>query len=455
MSMDKIFLQFAKGSPLPVMARVAIEHATGAKFLDRIFADNAQRQFEGELLFSSLVRLMTLVACRVRPSVHSAFRKHGYEIGVSIQAVYDKLRKLEPQVTRALVRDTAARLIGVAGRLNADLEAPFPGYDNRVLDGSHLAATEHRIGELRTVAAGPLPGLGLCVLDPARQMIVDFIPCEDGHAQERSMLEAIIDDLQPSQVWIADRNFCTAFLLWEIQANQAHFVIREHSQNVRWTPCGKELGRGKTETGKVFEQPIEIHDDFGSRFAARRIRVVLKQPTRGADHEIAILTNLPSSTSAVQVADGYRKRWTIETAFAVVQQCLHGEISGLGYPPAALFSYAVALFAFNILSLLRAAMRAAHGGIKIEESFSTHQMAEEIHAIWPGMMLLLSPSFWRRRFADWSDAQIAKQLKRMAYDVNLAQYRKAARQTRHPPPKRTFHKNSPHISTARILQQRK
>lgn len=455
MSMAEILKEFSKASPLPVMARIAIEHATSDEFLNHVFAENAQRQVEGELLFSAVVKLMTLVACRVRPSVHAAYQKHGQDLGVSIQAVYEKLRKIEPQVTRALVRETEARLAGVATHLNADWEAPFPGYENRVLDGAHLAATEHRIGELRKLAGGPLPGLGLCVLDPVRQMIVDFVPCEDGHAQERSLLEAIIDDLQPGQVWIADRNFCTAALLWELHVNQSFFVIREHAQNVRWTSTGTERSCGRTETGHVFEQPIDIHDVFGNRFPARRIRVLLDKPTRDGDREITILSNLPASTTARQIAAGYRQRWTVETAFAVIQKCLEGEISGLGYPRAALFSYAVALFAFNVLSLLRAAMRAVHGKAKIEQSFSTHHMAEEIRAMWPGMTLLLTTVFWESRCRGMDGSAVARELKRLAKQVDLAQYKKVTRTIRHPPPKRKSSKYTPHISTARTLAKRK
>lgn len=455
MDLEQVLARFCKVSPLPVMARIAIEHATSNKFLDGIFAENAERQVSSELLFSTVVKLMTLVACRVRPSINAAYQKSAQDIGVSLQAVYAKLRKIEPQVTRALVRETAARLADVATRLNADLEPPFPGYENRVLDGAHLAATEHRLAELRKISAGPLPGLGLCVLDPARQMIVDFVPCEDGHAQERSLLTAIIDDLQPGQVWIADRNFCTAALLWEIQCNQSFFVVREHAQNVRWTAAGAEQPSGRTETGQVLEQPIEIHDNFGNRFAARRICVVLDQPTRDGGYELTILSNLPASTTAVQIAEGYRQRWTIENAFAVVQKCLEGEISGLGYPGAALFSYAVALFSFNVLSLLRAAMRAAHGSEKIEQVFSTHHMAEEIRATWQGMTLLLTTAFWRRRCRNLDDAAVARELKRLAKHVDLAQYKKVTRTTRNPPPKRTFSKHTPHVSTARLLQKRK
>ena len=59
----------------------------------------------------------------------------------------------------------------------------LPGFAVRILDGNHLAATEHRLKELREIAAGPLPGQTLVVWDPDRRLVVDAFPCEDGHAQ--------------------------------------------------------------------------------------------------------------------------------------------------------------------------------------------------------------------------------------------------------------------------------
>ena len=213
MNWNPILERFCQESPLPVMARAALEHVTGPELLEEIFEQHAERQVSGELLFSSVVRLMWLVACRIRPSVNAAFQKDREEIGVSLQAVYGKLKGIEPAVTRALVRETALRISAVMDELDADLAPPFPGYVNRVLDGAHLAATEHRLKELRTKQAGPLPGMGLCVLDPTRKTILDFIPCEDAYVQERRLTEVLIDQFAPGQVWIADRNFCTAAMV--------------------------------------------------------------------------------------------------------------------------------------------------------------------------------------------------------------------------------------------------
>ena len=44
------------------------------------------------------------------------------------------------------------------------------------------------------------------------------------------------------------------------------------------------------------------------------------------------LTNVPVSTPVAVVADLYRRRWTIETAFAEMEKVLNGEINALGYP---------------------------------------------------------------------------------------------------------------------------
>ena len=103
----------------------------------------------------------------------------------------------------------------------------------------------------------------------------------------------------------------------------------------------------------------------------RRVVVRLHQPTRDGDREIAILTNLPETVvSGVKVAELYRKRWTVETFFQVITTSLNCEIKTLGYPRAALFSFSMALLAYNVLSTLRAALRSVHGTGKIEAGLS-------------------------------------------------------------------------------------
>src|SRR5262249_36155676 len=56
----------------------------------------------------------------------------------------------------------------------------------------------------------------------------DVFPCEDGHAQERSLLGAVLETVAAQDLWIADRNFCTRAFLGEIDTRGGFFIIRQH-----------------------------------------------------------------------------------------------------------------------------------------------------------------------------------------------------------------------------------
>ncbi len=163
----------------------------------------------------------------------------------------------------------------------------------KLLDGNCIEKTHHRIKELRDVAAGPLPGKSLVVYDPCLRLPIDVFPCEDGHAQERSLLNQVLLTIEKQDAWIADRNFCTLDFTCGIDSINAFFVIREH-KNYPWTAIGDEILVGETETGTVYEQTISVADLKGSDHKFRRIRIQLKGETRDGDNEICLISNLPT-----------------------------------------------------------------------------------------------------------------------------------------------------------------
>ena len=81
------------------------------------------------------------------------------------------------------------------------------------MDGNAIAASEHRLKPLRNCNSAPLPGQSLVVLDPSLMLAIDVFPCEDGHAQERSLLDRVLTTIEEDDVWVADRNFCTMNLV--------------------------------------------------------------------------------------------------------------------------------------------------------------------------------------------------------------------------------------------------
>lgn len=455
MLLGPIFERFADGSPVGVMVRGTLEHALRPADLDRLFNATAQQQYTRELLFSAAVDLMSLVVCRIRPSVHAAYQAHPEKIGVSVRALYDKLEHMEPALGSALVQHTAERLLPVLRRLRGGLPKLLPGCRVKVLDGNHLAATEHRLTELRDLAAGPLPGHALVVLDPEWMLVTDVLCCEDGHAQERALLGDVLPLVRPRDAWVADRNFCTTDFLFGIAARRAYFVIRQHAQTLHRRDVGKRRYRGRGETGRVYEQRVELYGPDGRVLKARRITVALDRPTRDGDAEIHVLTNLPAGkANARVVAEAYRRRWTIETAFGEMAEVLANEIDTLAYPKAALFGFCVGLAAYNVLGAVKGALRAAHGVEKVTAEVSGYYLADEVAGTYRGMMIAIPEKHWRV-FGRMSAAELARTLKHLAGRVKLAAFRKHPRGPKKPAARRVGRKDQPHVSTARVLARRK
>lgn len=446
--------RFEKQAPVCVMVRAALENVFAAERLDAMFEKTAEQQRSGELLFSTVADMMAAVVCQIRPSVHAAYRAQTDEIGVTIKAVYDKLGGIEPVVSRAMVQETGRCMRRILEKMGGPQRELLPGYRAKLLDGNHFRRTDRRIGELREINGAPLPGQALVVLDPQLMMATDVIPCEDGHAQERSLLPQILETVQRSEVWIADRNFCTAKFLFGIMARRAHFIIREHATSPPRELVGRRQKVCTCNTGIIYEQKLRIWDNQGSEKIVRRITVDLNEPTRDGETEIHILTNLPKKVTPLAIAEVYGNRWTIETAFQEMAENLDSEIQTLGYPKAALFGFCMGLVIYNILSVVKAAVRTAHGE-DAGEKISTYYMADEIACTYRGMMIAVGEKYWTKQFAGRTPAQMARTLIAMAKRIQLSRYAKNPWRPKKKPDKKMNKKNRGHISTARILEKRK
>jgi len=336
-----------------------------------------------------------------------------------------------------------------------------PGYDVRIVDGNHLAGSDHRIKELRDLGDAPLPGHTVAVLNPHVELIEDLIACEDGHANQKPLDVLLLDQVQRRQCWIGDRDYSTMEFMFGIKQRKAYFIIRQHG-----TVKGKLVGRrrrvGETETGTVYEQSIQLTNNVGEIFTMRRITVELNTKTRDGDTEIHLLTNLPKKVGACRIAKAYRRRWTIETAFAKLTQDLRCELNTLGYPKAALFSFCVAVVMYNALSTVIAAMRVTHPEVATSESrssgqqrtFSFYYLADEISGVARGMAIAVPAACWTDAFASLTTKQMAKTLLWLARRVDVKQFltNPYGPKARKKKPKTTT--RGGHVSTHRILQQR-
>ena len=457
MLLGRVFEQFGLYSPVTVMMRGILAHALPDKRIDELFREHAQQQYEDELLFSTCVNILGLAVTGARKSVNAAYRASKSEIQVSVTSLYNKLQGIETAVSQALVRETARRLAPLIRQLGATRSPLLPGYRLLILDGNHLAGTEHRLKETRVLHSSPLPGQALVVLDPELMLMTDVFPCSDAYAQERVLLPEVLKTVQANDVWVADRNFCTTGFLFALARRSAFFVIRQHGSTLHGKHLvGKRKAAGRCKAGKLYEQTMRLEDpETGTELAVRRITLVLDECTVDGAKEIHILTNLPLEVAGTQlVAELYRGRWRIENAFQELDQAFASEINTLCYPEAALLCFCLAVCTYNVLSTLKAGLRAVHGDAAALHKLSGYYLAEEIAATYRGMMIAIPPRHWTKAFGHRTTRELVAIIKQLAGQVQLAQFLKNSRGPKKPPPQRTGGLRQKHVSTARLLQKR-
>jgi Transposase DDE domain len=450
---EAILDRFVERCPAVVMVRATLERLLRPERLDQVFEDVRRRQYSKQLLFSQVVAVMAAVATRTHASVHSAYLAVKDRLGVSAAALYAKLNHIEPETSSALIRQTAADAAVVIDAMAAAKKEVLPGLEVFYLDGNHLAATEHRVAELRGTREGPLPGQALALLDAQRELIVDLVPCEDGHAQERSLLPELLERIRAGVVIVADRNFCTSGFFFGLAARQAFFVIRQHASTLTWKLRGRRRRVGRIATGMVYEQGMELHYR-GATLSVRRITLRLDRPTESGDTEIHIITNLSAAqATAQQVAQAYGTRWTVEGAFQTLTDVLRCEVETLGYPRAALFSFATAVLAYNTYAVVKASLRAAHGAEVIKEKLSDYHLMSDVAVTYVGMDIAVPDECWES-YRAMPVGTFVKAMTRLAHRVKLTRYPKKKRGPKKPQPRKKSGRRNHHISTARLLAKR-
>lgn len=302
---------------------------------------------------------------------------------------------------------------------------------------------------MRELSAKALPGKSLVVLAPSLKLATDIFPCEDAYTQERALFPEVLKTIQPGQLWIADRNMCTLGFLFGVKKRQATCLVRQH-KSMPYEAISKLQSLGKKETGELFEQTVRIIYN-GESLLLRRIVLKLFKPTRDGHKEIALLTWLPVTVAnAATVAELYQGRWSVEHLFQTVTDNFEGEIQTLAYPKAALFSFCMAIVAYNILAVVRAALGSVHGAGKIEAGLSDFYLVNEVQGVYRGMMIAIPPSHWTI-FSTLSPTQLTDLLQGLAANVRLKAFLKQPRKPKKKKPPLIVDPKHRHFSTARIL----
>ena len=141
----------------------------------------------------------------------------------------------------------------------------------------------------------------------------------------------------------------------------ATFVVRQPGQ-LQGERVGHPTRQGTIRRGSVHEQALLLRaPDTGETMRVRRLTLTLKEPTRAGDTRFTSSpmcrpNERPPLNWRGSMANGGR-----QTAFFEITTTLACEINTLGSPKAALLTFCLALLAYNAVSLVKAALRSAHG----------------------------------------------------------------------------------------------
>ena len=256
---------------------------------------------------------MADVVLGTEPSPHQAYKSHREDLRVSSASFYDKLRNVETGISEAMVRHCYEKSCLMQEELGFVPRNAIRGYRCRVIDGNHIQKTEKRLTELRGIASAALPGTVVATYELGRELFDRAYLLEDAHAQEASVLDRVLNDVEKNDLIIGDRHFCIISFMAGIIARKGAFIIRQHGR-LKGELIGQRRKIGRASGGMAYEQQLRVGD-----LILRRVTVELDEPTRDGDMEIHLLTNLPESKAdAGKVSDIYRQRWEIENGFNVL-----------------------------------------------------------------------------------------------------------------------------------------
>ena len=374
MILNEVFERFAEESPVTVMARAALENALTPTAVDALFEDDRR----------AAVHPRPAVLRRRRPDGHGRLQDPALDQRrLQEEAPRPSASRSRPSTTRStassrrsaprLVRHTATALAPVIAAMGGRLEPWLPGYRIKILDGNHLPGTEHRLKPLRTERAGALPGQALVVLDPAAMLVIDVIPCEDGHAQERSLTEAVLET-GPARRPV-DRRPQLLHDRLPLRDRRAGRFLRDPPARLDADLGGSSASGGPRAGARPGRSSSRRCGSTDGRRRGRSCcggsRWSWTSRPATATREIHILTNLPRG-------GGRRDRGRRRVPQALdAGDRLPGDGGDAqrrdrhaGLPEAALFAFCVALVSYNVMSVVKAALRSVHGAEAIDAGVS-------------------------------------------------------------------------------------
>lgn len=259
-------------------------------------------------------------------------------------------------------------LVRHAGRTvhdRAEASWLFHGRAVKILDGSTVLMPDTP----RNQAAYPqprsqAPGLGFPIL---RILVIFSLavgtvleaavgPYRGNQTSELALLRTVLDQFRPGDIALADRFFCSYWVIAALQARGVDVVLRLHQRRTADFRCGHRLGRDDHVT--PWKKPAEMPDWMGREgyeamppwLAVRELRVRVKDKTKRV-RELVIATTLRDAGTypAGELGALFRRRWDAELDLRSLKTHMHMEMLRTKSPEMVRKEVAAHLLAYNLI----------------------------------------------------------------------------------------------------------
>lgn len=177
--------------------------------------------------------------------------------------------------------------------------------------------------------------------------------CEGPGTHEMRHLWRLREAFTPGDVVIADRAYCSYFLLAALRSAKVDCVIREHQR--RKDELGRAVPLGPNDQQLTWDKPPRPAWMDAGTYAAMPEQLTVRQ-VRDRDWKLTTTLTDPAATPAVEIAWLYRQRWHVELDFRSIKCDLQMDILRCKTPTMVKKEIAAHLLGYN---LIRAAMAQA------------------------------------------------------------------------------------------------
>jgi hypothetical protein len=381
--MDGFAMEVLRRLPLAQSVLSIFGYVLNEPFLDAIFANYRKRCYEGILTFPTLVYLvrdaLLIHEGRGLPSFQRAAERG--ELPVLVGSVYPKLARTEVGISKALLRESSMKMIGLFDHPDSPLPTSLQGFEVIAFDGHSLKCVRRQLKALRPLRGKLLGGKLLVAQHVRTGMALAMDACEDADRNDVPLVPDVVKQVrgmfpQWLKLWMGDRQFCDLNLFGLLTENGEHFLIRLN-RTLRFTPDpSRPAQNGVDAKGRSYKQ--EWGWVGGVKDKRRRyVRMItLFRPEEKDD--VILLTDLLDETlyPAQDLLDAYLLRWGIEQMFQKVSEVFSlRQLIGCT-PKANIFQGAFCFVTYNAIQVMRSYV--AQAGNVATEEVSTAKLFDDV-----------------------------------------------------------------------------